>query len=93
MKDIETELVKKVKKYLVENNEVFVENSVEYCGLREKIIMLPNDEPKDLYFLSYNVVVDKSNIYSTVTFFVYVDKKTEKIICIIGPQSYDIIKE
>jgi hypothetical protein len=88
----EQELIKKVEDYLTRTNAIFVKNSIEYIGIRENYI-ISNEEPKDYYSLSYDVVADKDNIYSTNSYFVLIDKVSEKIYYILGPQSTKKIQE
>lgn len=88
----EQEFIEKVKNYLTQSNSIYVDGSIEYIGIRENYV-ISNEKPKDYYFLSYEVVGDKSNIYSTDSYFVYIDKSSEKISYIIGPQSLDKIEE
>lgn len=88
----EQELIKKVENYLTESNAIFVENSVRYIGIRENHI-ISNEEPKDYYFLGFDAIADKNNIYSTDSYFVYIDKVLERISYILGPQSSEIIGE
>ena len=87
---IEQELIKKVWDHLIESNSIFVENSIRYIGVRENYI-ISNEEPRDYYFLGFDAVADKSNIYSTNSYFVLIDKVLEKISYIIGPQSSEKI--
>ncbi len=84
----EKQLIKKVENYLKESNTIYDKNSIDYIGIREDYI-ISDEEPKDYYFLSYEVVNDKSNKYSTISYFVYINKKLEKIAFIIGPQSLE----
>ncbi|AXO80704.1 hypothetical protein DZC78_10015 [Olleya aquimaris] len=88
----EQELIKKVEDYLIDSNSIFVKNSVEYIGVRENYV-ISNEKPKNYYFLSYHSVVDKNNIYSTNSYFVLIDKVSETISYIIGPQSLKKIEE
>jgi len=60
-------------------------------GIRENHEM-PNEKPRDYYLLSYEAVLDKNNIYSTNSYFVYIDKVSEKVSYIIGPQSFKKIE-
>lgn len=88
----EQTLVNKVENYLIESSANFVENSIEYVGVRENYI-ISNEKPKDYYFLSYDVVTDKNNQYSTKSYFVLIDKISKKISYVIGPQSLTKIEE
>ena len=88
----EQELIEKVKNYLIKSNSVYVENSIEYVGIRKNYI-ISNEEPNDYHFLNYDVVADKDNIYSTNSYFVLIDKSSEKISYILGPQSLKKIGE
>jgi hypothetical protein len=88
----EQELIEKVQDYLLETNTIFVDNSIEYVGIRENHIIL-NEKPKDYYLLSYHAVADKNNKYSTKSYFVLIDKISEKISYIIGPQSFEKVEE
>ena len=88
----EQELIEKVKNYLIKSNSVYVENSIEYIGVRENYI-ISDKGPKDYHFLSYEAVADKSNIYSTQSYFVFIEKASEKISYMLGPQSSEIIEE
>ncbi|KAB8152408.1 hypothetical protein EZY14_013420 [Kordia sp. TARA_039_SRF] len=87
----EPELKEKVENYLMKSNSVYVENSVEYIGIRENYI-IANKEPKDYYLLGFDAVADKSNIYSTQSYFVFIEKASEKISYILGPQHSEIIE-
>lgn len=88
----EKELINKVEIYLKNTNTIFDKNSVHYVGIREKHTF-SNEEPKDYYFLAFEALADKNNIYSTNSYFVYIDKITEKIRYIIGPQSFEEINK
>lgn len=60
----EQELIKKVQDYLLKTNTIFVDNSIEYTGVRENHI-ISNENPKDYYLLSYHAIADKNDKYST----------------------------
>jgi hypothetical protein len=89
----EQQLIKKVENYLTKTNTVYVENSVRYIGIRENYNMIPNEDPKDYYVLGFDAVADKSNIYSTQSYFIYIDKVSEKIKYLLGPQYSEKIEE
>lgn len=88
----EQKLIEKVEDYLLKTNTVFVDNSIEYVGIRENHI-ISNEKPKDYYFLSYEAVADKKNLYSIKSYFVLIDKISKKISYIVGPQSLEKIEE
>ena len=87
----EQDLIKKVEDFLLESNTIFEKNSIEYIGIRKNHEM-QKDKPKDYYFLSYEVVVDKQNVYSTHSYFVLIDKMLEEISYVIDPQSFNKIE-
>lgn len=84
--------INKVENYLIESGANFVKNSIEFVGIRENHI-ISNEKPKDYYFLSYDAVTDKNNQYSTKSYFVLIDKISNKISYIIGPQSLEKIED
>lgn len=88
----EQELINKVENHLTKSNTIFEKNSIEYVGIRENYV-ISNEKPNDYYFLSYDAVADKRNIYSTNSYFVLIDKASENISYIIGPQSLEKIEE
>lgn len=88
----EQELINKVQDYLLKTNTIFVDNSIEYTGVRENHI-ISNENPKDYYLLSYHAIADKNDKYSTKSYFVLIDKISEKISYIIGPQSFKKVEE
>lgn len=86
------ELIEKVKSFLNERKILYNDNSIEYIGLRENY-KIGKDDPKDYYFISYDILSDKSNKYSTKSYFVYIEKKSLRLIYIIGPQTIERIEE
>ncbi|PZU09339.1 hypothetical protein PFY12_06030 [Chryseobacterium camelliae] len=88
----EQALIEQVENYLLNSSTDFVKNSIEYVGIRENHV-ISNEKPKDYYFLSYDAVVDENNQYSTKSYFVLIDKISQKISYILGPQSLEKIED
>lgn len=88
----EQELIEKVKNYLIQSDSVYVEDSIEYIGIRENYI-ISDFPPRDYHFISYDAVADYNNIYSTQSYFVFIEKISEKISYILGPQSSEVVKD
>ena len=79
-------IIKKVEEYLLNTGTEYVADSIEYLGIRENFELIRGDK-KNYYFVSYDVLIDKNNKYSTTSFFAYIEVETEKLSYIIGPQS------
>lgn len=92
IEQIKENLEGKIIDYLKNNNRKYYKDSVKYNGIRENYIISDKGH-KDYHFLSYEAVADKSNIYSTQSYFVFIEKVSEKISYILGPQSSEIIEE
>lgn len=88
----EQALIEQVENYLLNSSTDFVKNSIEYVGIRENHV-ISNEKPKDYYFLSYEAVADKNNQFSTKSYFVLIDKISQKISYILGPQSLEKIED
>jgi len=86
------ELIEKAKTFLDNKKINYNNDSLEFIGLRENY-EIEEGNPQNYYFISYDVLIDKTNKYSTKTYFIYIDKKTLKISYIIGPQSFEKVEE
>jgi len=86
------EIIKKVEEFLINKNTQYDSGSIEHEGLRENY-QIAGEDAKDYLYVSYNVLTDKTNKYSTETYFVFIEKETLKISYHIGPQLFEKIEE
>ncbi len=86
------ELIKKVKIFLDSRKIYYNNDSLEYIGVKENY-EIEDGNPQNYHFISYEVIIDKTNKYSIKTYFIYIDKENFKISYIIGPQSFEKIEE
>lgn len=80
-------IINKVKTYLTENRINFEEGTIEYIGIRENYEIEPGN-PKKYFYVSFESVGDVKNIYSTDSYFIYIDYQTENLSYLIGPRSF-----
>lgn len=88
----EQALIEQVENYLLDSSIDFVKNSIEYVGVRENHV-ISIEKPKDYYFVSYEAIADENNQYSTQSYFILIDKISQKISYILGPQSLQKIED
>lgn len=80
-------IVQRVQEFLKNRKIAFNDNSLEFIGLRKNYKI--DEVPKNYYYLSYDIIADNKNQYSTMTYFIYLEAESLKISYIIGPQSFE----
>lgn len=89
---MEKELIKKVKDYLDNKKEKYYADSIKFKGYRENFKQIDGSE-KSVYVVSYMVSTSNIQYDSDVFFFVHIDAKTKELLYILGPQTFEKIKQ
>jgi len=81
------QIIEQIKKYLKNQKISFENDIIEYIGRRENYEIIKG-EKKNYHYFSFDVIGNKSDQYSTDTYFIYVDEETNNLILLIGPQVF-----
>jgi hypothetical protein len=85
---IKENLIKLLKKYLEDNNVKYYPDSLDYKSERKDVPQV-DGTLLDLYAVSYTASINDRQYDSDATYFAYFEPSTEKLLYIIGPQSYE----
>jgi hypothetical protein len=76
-------LIDKVKKHLKNSKIPFIEETIEYIGIKRNFLI--KNEKKDMHFIGFASQINKESPY-TSSYFIFIDVKTEKLELLVGPQ-------
>lgn len=79
----EQHLIDKVRKYLKNTKIPFIEETIEYIGVKKDFLI--KEEKKDMHFIGFSAQISKDIPY-TSSYFIFIDIKTEELELLVGPQ-------
>ena len=88
---INKELEKKLESFLNKNNREFNQDSINYLGLRECGTI--DGKIGKFHIISYLVSISIQPYDGDVFFYARFDEKTNQLVEIVGPQSWEKIEE